>query len=185
MIETHTFNVNNPRPIRIWTDEIENYEEINKKILDIISQHRADNPAEITDSINVNMWQTDWNMENTEGFSDIAKHATKMTREIAVNILNYKKWNSKIVDCWANVGNKDSRCNVHSHFPATFSIVYYVSVPSNSGKIFFPDIPVQLTPAEGLMICFEGGTWHGVENNLTDQDRIIVAMNIIYNEVEK
>lgn len=179
-IESLEFPVKNPKPCYIWKIDVEDHENINVKILKTIENHRKINPEGYSDYINVDVWQTDWNMENEPGFEDIANIAIQLCDSISKNHFKFEKFKSEIIDCWSNVYNRDSGCRIHQHFPAVFSLVYYVKVPENSGNIFFPDLEVQIKPYPGLMICFRGDTWHGVEFNQTNQDRIIVALNINY-----
>lgn len=180
MVKENKFSIKLPRPLHIWSKVIDNYENINSKIIDTINVHRSANPSGLTDNINVNVWQSNWNMESEKGFKEIVESAQLLTKEIAENILNFKNFNSHVVDCWANVYPKGGYCNIHSHFPATFAVVYYVKVPDNSGDIIFPDADLKITPHNGLMLCFEGNVWHGVEPNNTDQDRIIIGINVVY-----
>ena len=184
MIEQHEFPILKPRPLHVWTQMIPNAEAINQKIINTIDLHRSNYPEGYTDNININVWQTGWNMQTESGFADISELSQLMAKEIAETKLNFSNFKSKIVDCWANVYNKDAGCKVHSHFPATFSLVYYVRVPEGSGQIFFPDADIKLDPVPGLMICFGGDAWHGVEFNPTDKDRIIVALNLVYEHTD-
>jgi hypothetical protein len=179
-IETFEFDLKSTRPVPLWRHDVENFEEINNEISSTISKHRAENPDGYNDYINVNVWQTGWNMEIEPGFSKIDNLAKTFCNTIAKDYYNFNQFNCKIVDCWSNIYNKDSGCRIHQHFPATFSLVYYVSVPENSGCIFFPDLEIKIQPYPGLLLCFRGDTWHGVEFNQTDKDRIIVAFNIVY-----
>jgi len=179
-IEELDFEIKNPRPCYVWATTIKNSDDVNSRILKTISEEREKNPTGYTDDININVWQSNWEMENQPGFKDVADSAKEISTEIAKNHYNFKQFNPRLVDCWCNVYNKNSGCKVHQHFPATFSLVYYVKVPENSGRIFFPDLDVQLDPKPGLLLCFRGDTWHGVEFNQTEKDRIIIGMNVIY-----
>lgn len=179
-IENFEFELKSTRPVPIWRHNVENSEEINKEILKTIESHRIKNPQGYTDYINVNVWQTNWSMETEAGFKNIAEIAKTLCVDIAKKYYNFTQFTPKIIDCWSNVYNKESGCRVHQHFPATFSLVYYVSVPEKSGCIVFPDLEIKIQPYPGLLLCFRGDTWHSVEFNQTDNDRIIVAFNIVY-----
>lgn len=169
-----------PRKIPLWSTVIENKEQINNQIIETIVQHRKDNPENYTDTINVNVWQSNWEMHSQPGIDTVAEASKKLTKTIAEEYYNFHTFVPDILDCWVNVYNKDSGCRVHQHFPATFSLVYYVQVPQNSGNIYFPDIKTSLAPEPGLLLCFRGDLWHGVQFNLTTNDRIIIGLNIIH-----
>lgn len=179
-VEELKFDIKHQRPCFVWATTIDNHDEINSKILDTIDKERENNPQGYTDDININVWQSNWEMENEPGFHEVSNSAKELTVEIAKNHFNFNQFVPQLVDCWCNVYNNNSGCKVHQHFPATFSLVYYVKVPENSGRIFFPDLEVQLDPKPGLLLCFRGDTWHGVEFNQTKNDRIIIGMNVVY-----
>jgi hypothetical protein len=179
------FVTKNPRPTHIWTTTLLNHEEINNEILETIKLAREKNPKGYTDDININVWQSGWDMEDQPGFSRVASTAKSFTKQIASEKLNFPSFNPKLLDCWCNVYTMESGCAVHSHFPSVFSLVYYVSVPKNSGRIFFPDIEIHLEPTPGLLLCFKGDVWHGVEFNRTGLERIIIGMNVLHDATEK
>jgi hypothetical protein len=178
-IEEIEFETKNPKPTYLWLYNVENHKDINSKIINTVTQHRTDNPEGYRDYINVDVWQTHWNMEDEPGFDKIADIAKNICTTISEKHFNFPKFFPKIVDCWSNVYMKESGCRVHQHFPAIFSLVYYVSAPEGTGKIFFPDLEIGIQPYEGLLLCFRGDTWHGVEFNKTEQERIVVAFNMI------
>ncbi len=169
-----------PRKIPLWSTVIENKEEINQQIIETVTQHRKNNLENYTDTINVNVWQSNWEMQTQLGIDVVAEKSKEFTKVLAKEYYNFQNFVPEIVDCWVNVYNKDSGCRVHQHFPATFSLVYYVQVPQNSGNIYFPDLKTSLTPEPGLLLCFRGDLWHGVQFNLTTNDRVIIGLNIIH-----
>ena len=177
MITAHTFTEN--RQSTIWTTQIENYEPINLEILNTLQQHRENNIQGVVDDINVGVWQTEWHMETYSGFDLIADIAKETTSIIAKDFYRYNTFNPKIIDCWSNVYYTDSKCHVHHHFPATFSLVYYVTVPEGSGEIYFPDINQSFLPTEGTLLCFRGDLKHGVNSGTFQGQRVIVGINII------
>lgn len=179
-IDKLEFEIKHNRPVPLWKHDVENFEEINKLIIETIKSYREKNPAGYNDYINVNVWQTNWNMESESGFSEIAEISKNICKVVAQEYYNFNNFNPTIIDCWSNIYNKESGCRIHQHFPATFSLVYYVEVPENSGCIFFPDLEIKINPYPGLLLCFRGDTWHGVEFNQTKNDRIIVSFNIVY-----
>lgn len=182
MITENKFPITADTRAPIWTTQVDNYRVINLEILNSITHHRQENPKGIVDDINVNVWQTNWHMELYSGFDSIAELAKETTSKIARDFYRYNNFNPKIIDCWSNVYGKDSKCHVHHHFPATFSLVYYVVVPEGSGEIFFPEISQSFFPSEGTLLCFRGDLKHGVNSGNISENRIIVGINII-NEI--
>ena len=100
---------------------------------------------------------------------------------------------------WYNINYKYSYNNPHVHPDSYLSGVYYIQVPSNSGKIVFErstserdrmvhqtrqiiknNIKVNnpcinneycFTPKEGMLILFPGHLSHYVQQNLTDEEK--------------
>jgi uncharacterized protein (TIGR02466 family) len=102
----------------------------------------------------------------------------------------------KIDSVWMTRMVKHSYSHVHSHYPHSITGVYYYKTNGNDGNIVFenplvnyawtsnvgmktllPDnIPV--TPEVGKMILFPSWLRHGVETNLTDNERISISFNL-------
>lgn len=179
-IRLEEFDLKHSRSVPIWSCILDDYETINLKIIEEIQKYRSDNKENYTDSININVWQSGWEMHTKPVFDIVGKSAIDVTKTISKEYFNFPIFTPEIVDCWVNVYNRDSGCRVHQHFPATFSLVYYVAVPEKSGDIYFPDIGVNLTPQPGLLLCFRGDLWHGVQFNFTENDRIIIGINVIH-----
>ncbi len=177
---TEQFDLKYSRPVPLWSIVLENHEELNKKLLEEIKKYRLEKPENYTDSINVNVWQSNWEMHTRPSFDVLIDTVKDFTKSVAKEYYNFPKFNPDVVDCWVNIYNTDSGCRVHQHFPATFSLVYYISVPEHSGEIYFPDIEASLMPSSGLLLCFRGDLWHGVKFNFTSNDRIIVGINVVH-----
>jgi hypothetical protein len=177
-IKFSTFPSTQPVPLCLWSTRVDNYQTINADILSVIADVKLKNPEGFTDSINFNTWQSKWNMETYPGFKEIAEIACNVTAEIAQDHFKCTNFSPKILDCWANVYDNQGGCNQHSHFPATFALVYYVQVPPGSGDIYFPEAEIKLTPVVGHLLCFSGATWHGVDPSQTDENRIAIGINI-------
>ena len=109
-----------------------------------------------------------------------------------------KNFTMDITSCWAVVNGKLASNFVHNHPNSVLSGVYYVKAPENCGGIFFRDardvahmfVPTvaELSPwtlqkvtyaaTEGRMLIFPSWLNHGVEPNLSEEDRICVSFNI-------
>jgi uncharacterized protein (TIGR02466 family) len=103
---------------------------------------------------------------------------------------------------WANINNKYSYHSSHIHPNSYYSGVYYVKVPKNSGKILFTDPrnsirtfelepsekqkfsdavirQVPIDPFNGGLVLFPSWLAHEVEQQLSDDERVSIAFNII------
>ena len=101
-------------------------------------------------------------------------------------------------ELWANVSCRYAYNNVHNHPNSLLSGVYYVQVEADCGNLSLfdprkqawviqPDFsernqmnsPVQTIGAEaGTLVIFPSWLEHGVNQNLSDADRISIAFNI-------
>ena len=101
-------------------------------------------------------------------------------------------------ELWANVSCKHAYNNVHNHPNSLLSGVYYVQADTESGDLSLldprkqawviqPDFsernqmnaPVQfIVPEAGTLVIFPSWLEHGVNQNLSEADRISIAFNI-------
>ena len=104
-----------------------------------------------------------------------------------------------ILDMWSVVNKKNTFNVQHSHPNSLLSAAYYVKAKKNSGNIKFFDPkemktmyhpPIQkfneisaeiikIEPEEGKLLLFPSYLNHAVEENLSDEDRIVISFNLV------
>ena len=84
-------------------------------------------------------------------------------------------------DIWGIVTQSELASKSHSHYPATWSAVIYVSCPEGSGQTVWPDIGKKVKPVDGNVCLFPGYLKHYFESSAGNVRRIIVSCNIITN----
>ena len=104
----------------------------------------------------------------------------------------------KIISMWSIINNKNSFNIKHNHPNSYLSAAYYVKAPKNSGNINFYDTKEQknirspkvkkftdisavvssLEPEEGDLLLFPSYLYHAVEENLSDNNRIVISFNV-------
>ena len=104
----------------------------------------------------------------------------------------------KIEAMWSIINKKGSFNIQHNHPNAFLSSAYYVKYPKDSGNIKFfdpreqkiiryPKIKnynemsaqiVEITPKEGDLLIFPSYLYHAVNENLSNEDRIIISFNV-------
>jgi len=120
--------------------------------------------------------------------------------KIFATLYGATKHNVVCKDAWFNIASPGSYQEYHNHAGRHFSAVYYISTPVNSGRIVFKStdtlvdmfpLPLTLeeqnvpaswktchyTPVEKKLIIFRSNLQHMVEKNLSNSDRITIAMN--------
>ena len=103
----------------------------------------------------------------------------------------------KLSRIWVNINSKYSFHPPHIHPYALLSGVFYVSCTADSGSLVLKDprdvrlmtVPpcsektrdnsdeVTIPPVEGKALIFPAWMTHGVEQNLTERDRVSIAYN--------
>ena len=104
----------------------------------------------------------------------------------------------KIDNMWAIINTGGSANARHQHGNSTISGAYYVRAPKNSGDIVFYDprpAPVfyfpravssnllnaqvnAINPKEGALILFPSYVDHSVNENLSNEERIVISFNV-------
>jgi uncharacterized protein (TIGR02466 family) len=104
-------------------------------------------------------------------------------------------------DAWINLAKLKDYQEFHLHTNSHFSVVYYVKVPPNSGNLILRNHVVtndmfslptsnhnlnplcyrtySLTPKEGMMVIFRSNIEHMVQANMSNEDRVSIAMNMV------
>lgn len=103
---------------------------------------------------------------------------------------------------WGNINGKYSYHEQHIHPNSFLSGVYYVNAPKGSGNINFIDPrnsirsvemepnrdkdltdplrrSIEVEPQDGMLLLFPSWLGHEVQQNLTENDRVSIAFNLI------
>ncbi len=182
----------------VWIDQINNFETINDELKNYIYQEKEKNPDGVKKS-NVKGW-------HSEGFDLKNEKLKRFINEISNNIGAAVKdmgWDLesqlvRITNMWAII-NKDKAFNErHHHGNSALSAAYYVKAEDNAGDITFFDprqanvfhhpaskeanslnCQVQsVAPKAGTLVLFPSYLEHKVEENLSNEERIVVSFNI-------
>lgn len=148
-----------------------------------------------------NNWES--NLYNTFGNFDLRKNKKfdKVNNWIFENVakyahrIGYGDLKIKCEESWFNYSIKDDYQEKHEHYPFDISVVYYLSVPENSGDIRFYTHEPQgvrenfiednnytwrsyiIKPEPGLLLIFKSNLTHGVTQNKSNKTRISFAYN--------
>jgi len=94
-----------------------------------------------------------------------------------------------IVDLWANVCPKYSYHSRHNHPNSDISGAYYVKVPDSAPNLVFinphgffrhfrlGEGDARVTPEEGMLVLFDSGLEHEVEQNTSNESRVALSIN--------
>jgi len=143
---------------------------------------------------NILGWQSQhFKQEDHEIFKPIFNEVNEMAK--SMYFLYGIEQTPEPLRCWVNVNGKNASNSSHHHAPCFFSVVVYLKVPENSGSIVFErddtllhvihynkithdNLPgYSVTPKQGTALIFPANLKHSVTPNLSDDDRISIAMN--------
>ncbi|HEY9908273.1 MAG TPA: TIGR02466 family protein, partial [Thermosynechococcaceae cyanobacterium] len=103
-------------------------------------------------------------------------------------------------NCWANISPKYASNKIHDHANCLLSGVFYIKTPKDCGNIMFYDPRSAKTfykpsvtnftaytadaiahAAEaGILLIFPSWLKHGVEPNLSEDDRVSISFNYVF-----
>ena len=185
-------------PTPVWTIQLNDYKNVNEEMYKFIKSKQKNDEIGIKKS-NVKGWHSkDFDLNDKEPQNVIAFVLPSI--EQVMNDMNWdkKRQIAKVNNMWAII-NKGGSANLrHQHGNSTISGAYYVRAPINSGDIVFYDprpAPVYsypnvvnpnllnaqvngVNPKEGSLVLFPSYLDHSVNENLTNEERIVISFNI-------
>ena len=184
-------------PTLIWATQVrpEARQRINGAFLGAIEAAKARHP-ELRPT---GKWQTDQRLHTLPELAEFSELVVGGARQILdTHHIRYR--DIRITGCWANVGFQGSRHRPHAHPNNYFSGVYYVTAPAGGNTINFfdprPQAAVMVPPVEqmspmvaqsmtldvqpGSLILFPSWLYHGVDVNRSTEQRISVAINLMF-----
>lgn len=134
-----------------------------------------------------------------QGGDELSKLTQYESLENVISTAIKNTFNSefKMLDMWVSIYDKYDYNNIHNHPPFNpsdynnplYSGVLYIKTPNSSGGFVIhsnknvTDKHV-IYPQSGDLIIFNSSTYHSVEPNLSDEERICIAFNFILTKEE-
>jgi len=186
-------------PTPVWTTNLDNYKTINEQMYNYIKSNKKNDEKGISKS-NVKGWHSnDFNLNDKDPQNFIAFILPAI--ENVMNDMNWdmEKQTAKISNMWAIINTGGSVNLRHQHGNSTISGAYYVRAPQDCGDIVFYDprpAPIYsypsvksvnflnaqvngISPVEGALILFPSFLDHSVNENKSNEERIVISFNII------
>jgi uncharacterized protein (TIGR02466 family) len=185
-------------PTSIWHFDLIEHQLLNQKLAQAIYAEQKKDRQGVNWSNSLG-WHSAANLHLKTELQEIARLARENALIVGEEIgWDLKNFTMEITSCWAVVNGKFASNFVHNHPNSVLSAVYYVKAAENCGGIFFRDardvahmfVPTiaELSPwtlqkvtyaaTEGRMIIFPSWLNHGVETNLSEEERICISFNI-------
>ena len=185
-------------PTPVWTLQLDNYQSINEQMYKFIKITQSKDQQGISKS-NIKGWHSkDFNMQENEPKNFIKFILPAIEQVITDMNWEKQKQSVNINNMWAIINTGGSANLRHQHGNSTISGAYYVRAPKNSGDIVFYDprpAPVYtypkainpnllnaqvngISPKEGALVLFPSYLDHSVNENLSNEERIVISFNI-------
>ena len=182
----------------VWTSKLENYKDTNELLYKyIIELQNIDNKGIVKSNIK------GWHSKNFDIKDEPPKKFIQFITPSINNVLNSMNWdldkqNVKISNMWAIINKGGAANSRHHHGNSALSAAYYVRAPNQSGDIVFYDprpAPIyyhpiakspnslnamvnSISPSEGGLVIFPSYLDHSVNENLSNEERIVISFNI-------
>lgn len=185
-------------PTPVWALQLENYKNVNEEMYAYIKQEQNIDKDGVSKS-NIKGWHSkDFNLNEPEPQNFISLILPSIEKLMTDMNWDKKKQKVKINNMWAIINVGGSANLRHQHGNSTISGAYYVRAPKNCGDIIFYDprpAPVYshpnavspnslnaqvngITPKEGALVLFPSYLDHSVNENLSNDERIVISFNI-------
>lgn len=184
----------------IWFDDYLNFNEEKENILNAIFKYKEENPISKIHS-NINGYQSPKFIHTKEELAPLFNYICFLGEKIC-DELNIENYDMFITSSWCNINDKKNCINIEHIHSDTFSGVFYVKVPKNSGKLCikntsinplwiinhqnlfskknqFTSDTVKIDPVEGRLLMWPSYIPHYVEPNDHDDERISISFNMI------
>jgi|TARA_Y100000389_G_C17424104_1_gene498498 uncharacterized protein (TIGR02466 family) len=184
----------------VFKYQIDDHEKKNKKLLKYIYDLYENDKSGVKKS-NINGWHSksfifkDEESIPNKFYSDVNKHVIDVFKKFG---WVYDSSKVKCTSMWAIINKKDNFNIEHSHSNNYLSAAYYVKAPKNCGdfKASNPSIinrniypksiqatelnsnTVNIKVNEGDLLIFPAYLPHSVEENKSNEDRVIISFNI-------
>ena len=185
-------------PTPVWTLQLDNYQSINEQMYKFIKITQSKDYEGINKS-NIKGWHSKhFNMQENEPKNFIKFILPAIEQVITDMNWEKQKQSVNINNMWAIINTGGAANLRHQHGNSTISGAYYVRAPKNSGDIVFYDprpAPVYtypkalnpnllnaqvngISPKEGALVLFPSYLDHSVNENLSNEERIVISFNI-------
>jgi len=184
-------------PTLIWKRKVDNFDSLNQNILDNINRLMKEDNRDSR-----RKWHSERLLMNHEFMSEINEQVIQFSHDI-IKMINIKyDGNIKITGAWVNASPPGIKHHVHSHPNNYLSGVYYVRAHPGADTINFLDprmVVGLIRPpihqhnelnSESVTVDIKAGElcffphWlrHSVNENTSQEDRISIAFNVMFED---
>ena len=182
----------------IWTSHLKEFQDVNKKMEEYIKKQMELDPKGKKAS-NINGWHSEnFNLKDEEVVFFINTISIKIQKAMEDMGWDLSKNKIEIPNIWSIINKRGSSNAMHIHSNSYLSAAYYVKAPEKCGDIVFYDPrqsrlvrkpkisklnnlngeEVNIKPTDGLLVLFPSYLYHSVNENLSNEERIVISFNV-------
>ena len=184
-------------PTPLFVFNLKEHEQLNRQLLNLIYQLKTIDPGYTAS--NVLGWHSQANLFEIQELQQFKQTIDDAIAQVA-QTMGYGGVKILPANCWANVSPKHASNKIHDHANCLLSGVYYVKTPKDCGNIMFYDPrdaktfykpkvtsftaysadAVAHAAEAGVLLIFPSWLKHGVEPNLSEDDRVSISFNYVF-----
>jgi hypothetical protein len=126
---------------------------------------------------NLKAAMTSWDSWRDIAFQPLAEIITKEIVKISSKHYHRPDIKWRLNSMWGASYSYLDSADLHDHYPATWSCVYYVDVPPKSSPLIFPSPKITIKPWDGLLVIFPGNMSHLVPTSHSQEPRVVISAN--------
>jgi uncharacterized protein (TIGR02466 family) len=181
----------------VWMSIFPDFESNQQSFLDCVNNFKQNNNSE--EKSNVNGYQSPATLQTQQELGPIFNYICSLCLQ-ATKDLNFVDCDVFLTSAWVNFNNSRECINAEHVHEETFSGVFYLKTPAESGKLVlknpginrlwngcnltssknqFTGDMLKIEPEEGSLIIFPSYLPHSVEPNKHDEERISISFNVL------
>lgn len=183
----------------LWESNLPDFEVHQSTFIEAARRFRSDHPDGVSKSNLGGGYQSPMTLTKQPEFAPLFEFVAQMGMKAAFD-MQFVQTDVYLTAAWVNFNDRRSAINYDHVHQDTFSGVFYLSVPANSGKLVltnpgmnplwqgamladqknkFNADRLRIEPQEGQVYLWPSYLPHGVEPNDHDDERISVSFNVI------
>lgn len=182
----------------LWESQLPNFDQHRDDMLSAVEKHKNENP-ELVEKYNIRSYVSPTNLTKVKAFEPLLDYVSQLGMKAAFDC-QLEPCDIYVTSAWSHVmDGKQGMMLEHEH-PDTFSGVFFLQVPKNSGKLVlinrginklwqgqqlvvrknkFTAEKLHVEPSPGRIFIWPSYLGHAVEPNNHDEARISINFNLI------
>ena len=197
-MSNEVFNRTDLFPTPVWWGILDDYEDLNNKLLEYILKLKKQNITGASRSNNLGWHSPDFNLGD-----DVPKIFLEKSKPLIKKAIDDMEWDlnimtSRITNMWSIINPQNTSNHRHIHPNCFLSSAYYIRAHENCGELILHDPRsaavyktanlnkineinnqvYNIIPREGMLVLFPSYLHHSVSNNNSNEERVVLSFNV-------